>query len=550
MENNDTQIPPAGKDSPGNGIVFDTASGFSAEEQQEILDKINSISVEKGLVPPEGQVKSEARKRGIMFPVLVNIAAVLLLAGGFILLWTFHSKGEQEIRLGSGALGITERKLIQEIRSDTNQKLAEKDNQISEIQSRLAAAAAEYRQLQQSMENLSDEQKNRADYLAGVQDEYQNSLSQLQNDRTAILEDARARETGLRVQAEENAKNLSSQIEQSQANLGAAMQELSRLSNEQDRAAAAEDQLGGLYSMADSYISSGDFGSAASTLASMKDFLNNPVFSGSRSMEARRQTHLAVLGTLEDAVAAQVKAGSAGQNINTAGQISQEESSALIAQSTAPLQSRITELEQARDAQQRIIDALNSQDSSRSQILAEYDNMINNQQNMLADLRTQITSLQNANSNQQQSLGQRDSTISDLKDQITAQDQRIDQINTAAAALEQQITQLNTAASARDQQITQLTASVASRDQQITQLNTAAAARDQQISALNTSNGQLQSRVDEMSQANDNLRSQINSVPTAVEQAIENPNVQALLGPQARRDLLTVIQQAIQQVVQ
>ncbi|MCL2832963.1 MAG: hypothetical protein FWD78_07320 [Treponema sp.] len=552
MENNNPQTGSSSGGSGDAGIVFDTASGFSVDEQQEILNKINSLSVEKGIIPPDGQLRNEARKRGVIFPVLVNIAALLLLAGGFVLLWTFQSRGDQTIRLGSAPLGITERKLIQEIRKDTTNRLTEKEKQINDMMGRLADAGEEYKQLEQSMEDMNEEQKERAEYLQNLQAEYQDNLEQLQDERTAILEDSRIREAGLRTQADERAQNLSAQIEQSQASLGAANQELARLSTEQDRSAAAEAQLGVFYKTADSYINSGKFSEAQKLFITMEEFLNSQVFSGSRTMEARRQTHLAAVKTLEETAALIDVAGLQAAASNAASDAARrdQENAAMLDAAVTPLKSRITELEQAKDAQQRIIDILNSQDSTRTQIIAEYDSRINDQQNMIADLRDQLSNLAGVNLNQQQSLNQRDDTITDLKNQITSQDQKISQLNTAAAALEQRYSQLNAVSDAQGRQITQLNTEAASRDQQITGLNLGITSRDQQITQLNNINDQLQSHISEIGQSYDDLRSRVNIVPSAVEAAIENPNVQALLGPQARRDLLTIIQQAIAQAVQ
>jgi len=702
MENKNEQVPVnPEKNGPDTGpdtgtFVFDTASGFSVDEQQEILDQINSLSVEKGLIPQDGVHRSEAKKRGVVFPILVNIAAILLLAGGFFTLWSFHSRDEQGIRLGSAALGLTERKLIQEIRRETIRKLSEKENEISKIQKQLEDAENEYRQLERSMETLTWEQMARAEYLISLREEYQLSLSYLLDERTMILEDARLKESGLRAQAAERSGE-SSQIDQSSVVSGEAMDELARLSNEQEKAAAAEAQLSGFYTAADRYINSGEFAEAANTLARMKEFLENPVFINSRSMESRKQMHLTVIDTMENAVtsALQFREASEALRVGSGGSaefqlFGPEERASLIDDTAAPLRSRISELEKAVDAQQRIITVLNSQDSTQSQIIAEYDNMIGSQQNTISDLRSQIASLQNVNSSQQQSLNQRESINADLGRQVASLEQRIVQLNTTATARDQEISQLNTAVSSRDQrinqlnttvesrdrqvtqlnaaaesrerqitqlnatvtardqqitqlnaavtsrdqqisqlgseaesrehqitqlndtaasrdqqisqlnaavtsrdqqitqlntavesrdrqitqlnnniasrdqqiaqltsvsdsqvqQITQLTAAAASRDQQITQLNAGVTSRDQQITQLNNTNSQLQSHIFELGQSYDNLHRQINLIPSTVEQAIENPNVQALLGPQARRELLSVIQQAIQQVTQ
>lgn len=98
-----------------NTITLDTTSGFSLDEQQQIIDEINSLKVEKGIIPNENAQKDEAKKRGFFFPLLVNAAALVLLAGGLLVLYLVQSKNVEEIRGGSGVSGLTEQRLIDEL---------------------------------------------------------------------------------------------------------------------------------------------------------------------------------------------------------------------------------------------------------------------------------------------------------------------------------------------------------------------------------------------------------------------------------------------------
>lgn len=102
-------------DSTGT-ITFDTSSGISLEEQQEILSGINAMAGGSRLV--QEAVVTKAKKKGFLFPVLVNSGAIVILALGFILLSRFHGQDEQEIRESSAGMGFTERALIEEIRKE------------------------------------------------------------------------------------------------------------------------------------------------------------------------------------------------------------------------------------------------------------------------------------------------------------------------------------------------------------------------------------------------------------------------------------------------
>lgn len=103
---------------PANQIVFDTSSGISREEQQEIVDGINAMaeaSFRGSELAPEA-AKIVPKKKGFLFPLLVNVSAIAILAAGFYMLSMFHGQNEQEIRNSSVNLGLTENKLIEEIR--------------------------------------------------------------------------------------------------------------------------------------------------------------------------------------------------------------------------------------------------------------------------------------------------------------------------------------------------------------------------------------------------------------------------------------------------
>ncbi|MDR0473733.1 MAG: hypothetical protein LBH43_08720 [Treponema sp.] len=390
---------------------FDVSGGFSVEEQQEILDKINSLSVEKSLVP-KADIETKAKKRSFLFPLTVNIAAVIFLALGFSFLSFFHSRTDLDIREGSAVLDLTERKLIQEIRLEMNRRLGEKEHEISDILFRLEEAGAEYRELELSAASLSDEQKERAGYLLRVQEDYRNTLLNLHNERARILEDSRQREQALRVQAEERARELSSRIEQGEASLAAVTEELERLSGEQERAASAEALLGGYYAVLDNQINAASYNDAILTLSSMKAFLNSRVFFGNRSLEAGKQNHLFAVAALEKSInEIRVDGGLIVPPPQAGNEDALREQSELIAA-----------LEQKVQEQDKAISALSSRGSDSGRIIAEHEKNI-------ADLRA-------ANTRQQQTIAERDSAIQGLRAESAAKDQRVAQSQAQAATLE------------------------------------------------------------------------------------------------------------------
>jgi chromosome segregation ATPase len=110
-----------------SGIVIDTQSGISEEEQLKILAQINSIAEKNRLSLSEsgqGEGKSrkprfKAKKSGGRFPVIVNITAIVLLAGGFTILLSMQGKTDARIRTGTKVYDSVERAIIEEIRKET-----------------------------------------------------------------------------------------------------------------------------------------------------------------------------------------------------------------------------------------------------------------------------------------------------------------------------------------------------------------------------------------------------------------------------------------------
>ena len=388
---------------PLGTIIFDTSSGISLEEQKEILAGINSLTGENRLPPNSTEIA--ANKKGYLFPLFVNAGAFVLLILGIALLSFIHVKDEREIRESAATLGHTERILIQEIRVETERLVREKESQIDDVLSKLSSVNAEYKELLFSVENLSEAQKQRAAALLVLQGEYQQSLSLLQNEKAQILEDSRQKEAVLRTQAEERARELSSKIEQGQTSLGEAAEELRRLGSEQDRVNRAENQMSGFYTTVNNQISSGRLEEAAATLEAMKEFLAAPSLQGSRSMDARRQTHMTAIAMMERAIIASKSGG-------------------LLSELTAEKAA----LEQRNANLERDLAAFSSQGSDQVRIISEYVSA--------------IQELEAANVDQIQALNRQNSEIDALRTEINRREQQAAELNSNINTLQTQNAEL------------------------------------------------------------------------------------------------------------
>jgi chromosome segregation ATPase len=392
---------------PAGTIVFDTSSGISLEEQQEILAGINAMAAgnkltSESLLSAEA-AETKAKKKGYLFPLFVNIGAFVLIVAAFALLNFFNNSNEQEIRESRAVLGLTERMLIQEIRQETERKISEKEAQINDVSLKLKAVDTEYKNLQASVENMTAAQKQRAASLLVLHDEYQRTLLGLNDEKAWILEDSRQREEELRAQAEERAVALSSQMEQSRQELDAAMDELRSLGTEQERANRAERQMNGFYASLDSQIGNGRLDEAADTIKSMREFLNAPSLRGIRIFEARKQTHLAAIDVMEKVLASS--------------------SDAAAIQDTAQ-EEALEEMKARNTALERMLAAFTAEGADQNRIITEY--------------AAALSELETSNASQQDALNKQDSEIQNLRTEIAQREQRVTELTGSMAVLQAQ----------------------------------------------------------------------------------------------------------------
>jgi len=359
-------------------IIFDTSSGISMEEQQEILAGINAVSMRSGL--DSGVQETGAKKNGLIFPLIVNIGALVFLAAGFLLLSIFQSNDEQEIRNSSASLGLTERMMILEIRQETDKKIHEKDSQINDIRSNLSDAESEYLELQRSVDSLTETQKNRAAFLLARREEYSDSLTDLKRERTRILEDSRFIEATLRNQSDEMAfsssRSHARRTSLDNASLNAEIEELRQLGSKQERLNMAESQMNSLYMMDNDHIYQGQLDEASDTLQLMKEFLDSPVFQGTYAYEMRRKTHLTAISGLEEAVN-RLKSGPAYH-----GQVHDD----TLRQRNAALEQRMQDLEKELAASNEI-------GAEQRRIITRHERTITSQSGEIRSLETRNSQL-------------------------------------------------------------------------------------------------------------------------------------------------------------
>jgi chromosome segregation ATPase len=499
---------PAPEELPG-GIVFDTNSGFSEEEQRGILAGIEAATSQAA---PQDVLEVRARKRGIGFPLAVNFAALLLLAGGVLGLSSLFRMDESVIRQGPSGLGLTERRLIQEIRRENEARINEKEREITDMMSKLSGLDLEFQDLQAAVdsrvslreeelrrqlegeleeerkrltaqnlseaaiaeqmrlfdeqriarmngelasyrEELEGERRTAEENLQRLQEEYRNSLTGLQAERAQILEASRSREAGLRAQLEERAGELTARYEQNQAALNSAREELRRVSDEQEQAALFDRQMAGFYTAVRDALEEGMPDKAASILVQTGEFLETPSLKGNRAVQTRKEPYQAAVGALTAVVEA------LGVPVARPQDPGPEEE-------MAALREQIAALEETVNDQTRQLTAFQSQDSAQAGTIGQYERTITQLRTESAGREREINTLKTQAASQEEALNT-------LRAQLAAQEQTVNTLRSQSAAQEQTITTLRNQSAAQGQTITTLRSQITSHEQTIIALRAA-----------------------------------------------------------------------------
>jgi chromosome segregation ATPase len=388
---------------------------FSEEEQKEIIAQIEAAAQRGPMAPSRPPSKAEASKRNF-FPLAVNVTAAALLCAGIFCMVFFQREGEVKIRESGAVLGITERKLIQEIRRETSRQISEKEAAIEAMNEKIAEVDAELVRLD-SLEALTDEQRAAMSELHRQQDEYRLSLQGLQSERARILAEARQREAALNARLEEQQGALENLSAQSRAEIQAAREELAKLSGDQEKSALAEKQLGAYFAVVGREIQAGQYKEASETLAGLREFLATPSFQTLRSIQARRETDLAAVNALSVVVA---EALTQGGRTAPAG---------------VPAAAELAESGQAETALRQRLAAQSAALAEQSAVLAEKDKTLADREQSLAELRKNISELQTKNADNLQTIAERERQLESLRAQNTAYAQTIDTQQKTIAAL-------------------------------------------------------------------------------------------------------------------
>ena len=439
-----------------NEIFFDAKSGISEEEQREILEKINGITEKNKRALSNGNLDSEeksnrfkAKKKGQLFPILVNAIALACLAAGLLVLTLMQRRTDVEAREGTIIYNSAERALIEEIRKDARLRLADKESEISQINLQLTDIDSSLRELYSNNEVLNSEQLALENQLKNQQNEYSEALANLLDERAVILEEFRIREALLQEQLESRAKELAIIREDSTAAVEKARSELDSLSKEHSQSQSVEAQLTAFFANINNKIIDSHLDDALKTIQSARDFLNTPSFQSLRSIETRKGLYNQTLSSYEAIIT----------ELNRIATFSDADSYRNIDRSITQLSERNTQLAKELAEKETAISAINQQGADAARRLEELNTSNRDKDDEIRTLRANVND--------------RDNQIRTLRANVSERDTQIRNLNQGAqnvTALQSQITALNNTISGNETTIASLRTENNSKDEEITRL--------------------------------------------------------------------------------
>jgi hypothetical protein len=340
-------------------FTFDPDSGISREEQKEIRQEIEKVASSSRMKVSPEMFAVKAAKRGVLFPILVNAGAIVALAAGLAVLYLLFQQGEsQAVRQDTG--GITaEGKLLAEVKKESEARLQEKNQQIDQIQVRLAEIDKQRQDLQANMDSkvqaresqlraamaseleaerarlqkqgLSDQdiqkrlsdletQKNAAfnaqlaafkaqadadrkkseSALQDLRSQFNTELAKANADRQQVLSDSRQREADLQAQLAQKTQELKSAQAQTQ-------QQLAALTSQKQQEDLVAQQLVGLYTVAQTDIATKNYPKALLSLRAIGSYVNSSEVAALPSIARRRSVDLFIVDSLSALVQSEIE---------------------------------------------------------------------------------------------------------------------------------------------------------------------------------------------------------------------------------------------------
>jgi hypothetical protein len=164
------EIVSAAGEEGGATVGEETGEAFEEVSEEEIYRSIDEeIQKNKRLAYADDVISSE--RKGIVLPLVVNVAIVVVFLAGFLFYLTTTREKANELEVGGKISGVEE-EVIREIRRKSEQEVAEQKEKLQEARSRLNSLQKEKEFFIQNQDSiLADKEK-------ALQDEYNRRLEE------------------------------------------------------------------------------------------------------------------------------------------------------------------------------------------------------------------------------------------------------------------------------------------------------------------------------------------------------------------------------------
>lgn len=292
--------------------------------------------------------------------MLVNVFAVLLLAGGVFGLYRYFRAQERRVGTSRAEFVSGEARLIRRLQEESEERMAAKDREIGEIQDRLAQLDQERLNIEENIEaqisareeelrrqyvdrleaerqrlqseGLSERQiagriesmeaEQQSDLEEAIerarreaqaeQERLESNLTALRREYDEALRTAQNEQLSLREEAQRLADEVESEYEQrvaaSQEELAQAMARLNNLSQQTEQAARVREQIAGYYDAVRRSMREDQYAEALGTLSDLRGFLFSSAVDQLPSIAAQRSAEVFVIDSLAELARAEQKA--------------------------------------------------------------------------------------------------------------------------------------------------------------------------------------------------------------------------------------------------
>ena len=348
-------------------LRVDQDDEITPEERERVYAQIEDVIARSRMKVTEETFKIHPRKRGGVLPALVNAGAVIVVVIGVGLAVLLSRRTEQSIVSSPVTILSAEGKMVEALKEESRQELANKDREISSIRDRLAGidqerqrirqeADASIRQKEQELQDASakalDAERARlqasglsaqavaariaaaqADAAAKQDAQLASFRAQADADRAARekviadqqasaqreLQKAQADRAQTQADADKRTADLEAGYKQRQLSLekdtAAAVTALNALRQQQSQEQLVLDQLLSWYQKARDQIQAGKPQAARAVLADFRRYLDDPSLAALPAVARRRPVDLFLIDSLDDLARGQAAQADTASNI-------------------------------------------------------------------------------------------------------------------------------------------------------------------------------------------------------------------------------------------